>query len=924
MPNNIPENPTEQTLFRKIIGICLLPLATFPFLALISYDWRGVSKLCIPCRETSQNLIGPLGDAFAYYGYTLVGLAVWTFPIICIILGLRLVLFPGRRFSHRLKIAWWSTIAFISVVSILQLLSSFYPIKSILSDLNIAPNAGGAIGYLLMTRFLASIVSPFGAIIIMISLFVISMFFLIGFKRIINLLSSIVSWAADKSEKEDPLSSFEEDAIPEQPKKEARKTKAKPQVFEEEEEEALLEPIQKPARKPSPLAEETGLYQPSLFGDDFDTEDSWLSNRNKKTSPKRSAVIERNVAESDLFSDKSPVIEQELPAVEKTPKKPKLPPNPVVEAPVKKKEPVQETIQEEDAFDEPYVLPSIDILAPLTATSANNNENDIESTKQRLLEKLSSFGVEATIAYTVVGPVVTQYAVQPANGVRFNKITNLHATLQGALEAKSLRIIAPIPGKNAVGIEVPNETPAPVSFREIIESEIWRINSYWPKEGFPKFFLPLLLGKDSTGKDLVVDLAKIPHLLVAGATGQGKSVCLNSIINGLLMCRTPDQLRLIMVDPKRVEFTSYETLPHLLVPIVNDTNKVVFALRWAVNEMNTRLKLFAKTKCRNISDFNSRKKVMQPAFPGFGEDEVLTKEKDIPSTIPYIVIIIDELADIMQSESSKDVEASLARLLALARATGIHLILATQRPDTKVITGTIKSNIPGRIAFKTSQGNDSRTIVDSVGAEQLIGKGDMLFKTSEGTLLRAQGAFISDGDIDSIITFISEHSSQNFDEKLLNGINRIKESTEETEDISEDESSNETSDHKITAKVSKDAEFEKLCNAALEIIASSKRASTSYLQRRLSIGYNNAARVIEELEMRGYIGPQKPAGPRDILVDPDEIKRMLYGNELPVSLDDDGSIPVEEPIEDTPSTEEDYTVTLEEEPSGFSETGGVF
>ena len=315
---------------------------------------------------------------------------------------------------------------------------------------------------------------------------------------------------------------------------------------------------------------------------------------------------------------------------------------------------------------------------------------------------------------------------------------------------------------------------------------------------------------------------------------------------------------------------------------------------------------------------------MQPAFPGFGEDEVLTKEKDIPSTIPYIVIIIDELADIMQSESSKDVEASLARLLALARATGIHLILATQRPDTKVITGTIKSNIPGRIAFKTSQGNDSRTIVDSVGAEQLIGKGDMLFKTSEGTLLRAQGAFISDGDIDSIITFISEHSSQNFDEKLLNGINRIKESTEETEDISEDESSNETSDHKITAKVSKDAEFEKLCNAALEIIASSKRASTSYLQRRLSIGYNNAARVIEELEMRGYIGPQKPAGPRDILVDPDEIKRMLYGNELPVSLDDDGSIPVEEPIEDTPSTEEDYTVTLEEEPSGFSETGGVF
>ena len=277
----------------------------------------------------------------------------------------------------------------------------------------------------------------------------------------------------------------------------------------------------------------------------------------------------------------------------------------------------------------------------------------------------------------------------------------------GALHAKSLRIEAPIPGEEAIGIEVPNRAPAGISFREIIESDAWR-NA--------KGELPLLFGKDAAGKELVADLASMPHMLVAGATGQGKSVCLNSLINGLLMTKTPEQLKLIMVDPKSVEFTSYAALPHLIVPIITENQKVVFSLKWAVAEMEKRLKLFARARVRNIYDFNHRPSFTQTDM--FGNDTAVGS--DMPKTVPYIVIIIDEVADLM-SQCSKEVSPHIARLTAKARAAGIHLILATQRPDARIITGAIKANIPGRVAFKTATGIDSRTILDAGGAENLIG-----------------------------------------------------------------------------------------------------------------------------------------------------------------------------------------------------------
>jgi S-DNA-T family DNA segregation ATPase FtsK/SpoIIIE len=552
----------------------------------------------------------------------------------------------------------------------------------------------------------------------------------------------------------------------------------------------------------------------------------------------------------------------------------------------------------------PYVLPPVTLLNDVPPKSTGGNE-DPAAMAQRLIDTLKVFEVNATLAYHVAGPVVTQYALSLDLGTRVEKVASLSRNLQMSLQATSLRIEAPIPGKNAVGIEVPNSKPASVCFREIIDGDLWRNNSPG------KFQVPLLLGKDAAGDDLVVDLAKLPHLLVAGATGQGKSVCLNSIINGLLMCRTPEQLKLIMVDPKRVEFTSYNKLPHLLVPIINDTKKVVFALRSAVVEMDRRLKMFARANCRNIVDFNSRKTVVQPDMLGGGDE--LVGDPDTPPTVPYIVIIIDEVADIMQA-AGKDVEPVIARLTALARATGIHLILATQRPDTKVITGTIKSNIPGRIAFKTSSSIDSRTILDAQGSEQLIGKGDMLFKMSDGRLLRAQGSYISDEEIGRIVDFIGEHSTVQFDEKLTKRLEKIKEA--DLEDELESDDSEKGGEQSIPeprgaavggipppAGMSLNKE-ESLYRNALEVLRDTKRASISHFQRRMGIGYNHAARIVDLLEERGVIGTAKSgAGPREILLDPEAIL-----NEM------DGAVPAAVPEQQTALPSD---AVSEDDPFGF-------
>ena len=467
-------------------------------------------------------------------------------------------------------------------------------------------------------------------------------------------------------------------------------------------------------------------------------------------------------------------------------------------------------------------LPPLKLLDPIAPKEGT--DTNAEEMGKVITEKLREFKVNATLVNIVQGPTVTQFALKPGHGVRVEKIAGLADDLQLALKAKSLRVFSPIPGEQAVGIQVSNEKPQTVFFREIIESERWQQLATWPKNGKPKYPVPILLGKDVNGESVIADLVSMPHLLVAGASGKGKSVCLNSIINGLLMSRTPEQLRMILVDPKKIEFNNYKAMPHLLVPVVDETKKAIGALKWAAKEMDSRLSKFQTVNARNILEFNE-----------------VSEEK-----IPYIVIIIDELGDLM-SQCGRDIEPVLGRLMALARATGIHMIIATQRPDVKTISGTIKANIPGRVALGTSNATDSRTILDEAGAEKLCAKGDMIYKAEDG-LIRTQGAFISKGELERIMAFVVKQWPAQFDASIIDDIESQSEGEQESGPVGEDG---------IT-----DEEYHR----AYDIIVEANRASASMLQQRMGIGYNHASRIMHLFEKRGVIGPARGAGPREVLV----------------------------------------------------------
>ena len=488
--------------------------------------------------------------------------------------------------------------------------------------------------------------------------------------------------------------------------------------------------------------------------------------------------------------------------------------------------PVPREKQQKIKFPVDGTLPGLNLLDPLPQRHGKTGE--AAETGARLMETLKVFGVEAELSNTIEGPVVTQYAVTPAPGVRVERITGLTRDLQRALKAKTIRVFAPIPGEDTVGIQIPNRTRETVTFREIAESAEWQNNATWPKGGAPKIPVPLLLGKNVAGEEVVEDLSKMPHLLVAGASGKGKSVCLSAIINGFLMCRTPEQLRLILVDPKGgTEFKVYEKLPHLLVPVVTDVKQVVVALRWAANEMARRQKTIADAGTSDIREYNA------------------SAEAD--DRMPYIVVVIDELADIM-IQAKRDVEPVLSRLMALARATGIHLILATQRPDVQVISGTIKANIPGRVAFATTTATDSRTILDESGAETLIGDGDMLYRASDGLTVRAQGAFVSRGEKNRIVDFAVRQWPSVMDEDLKDQLEHANDEDGGESPAGGDDNIGEE-------------EYER----AKAIVIEANRASISMLQQRMSIGYNHASRIIDLLERRGVVGPHRGAGPREIL-----------------------------------------------------------
>ena len=503
--------------------------------------------------------------------------------------------------------------------------------------------------------------------------------------------------------------------------------------------------------------------------------------------------------------------------------------------------------------DKDYEFPPLSLLKEQVKPTAANSEEEHRQNAENLLRILGEFGVEVTLGEIHVGPVITRYEVVPAAGVRVEKIAGLDTNIALGMRAQSVRILAPIPGKAAVGVEVPNQNPTPVGMREILESEDW---------SSAKAELPIALGKDVSGKPLISDLTKMPHLLIAGATGSGKSVCINSIVCSILYSASPKNVRMIMVDPKVVELKIFNSLPHMLIPVVTEPKKVPAALKWLLGEMEQRYQVFAKVNVRNIVGFNTRKKTSPETLLASdtqssltGVDPLVAEDLEIPDRLPYIVAIIDELADLMMIAPA-EIETSIARLAQLARAAGIHLIIATQRPSVNVITGVIKANLPSRIAFQVASQVDSRTILDTKGADTLIGRGDMLF-SPPGTsrLVRAQGAFVADDEVGAIVEFLKKNGPPQYAAAVQQQIDRAAREDDEEEagedgDLGDDE---------------------ELYAQALDVLKSSKRASTSMLQRRLRIGYNRAARIMELMEEKGVVGPENGSSPREILVDLDTL-----------------------------------------------------
>ena len=494
-----------------------------------------------------------------------------------------------------------------------------------------------------------------------------------------------------------------------------------------------------------------------------------------------------------------------------------------------------------------FVLPLVSMLAQGTNV-VGENLDAIELAKSKIQQTLENFSIPGRVSGHVSGPRVTRYEITLEPGVNVKRVEQIQDNIRMDLAAQSIRVLAPIPGRSVVGIEVSNSKPEAVFMRSIMESDEW-LNT--------KAEIPLALGKNVSGKPVILDLAKAPHMLVAGATGTGKSVCSNSIIASLLFRFRPDELRLIMVDPKIVEFEAYKTLPHLLTPIINDSAKVPIALRWAANEMDHRYRILAKVGVKKLSEFNNRPRTPEVEYDDDGNP--------IPEKMPLLVIILDELADLMMTEAKKDVETNIARIAQKGRAAGIHIIVATQRPDAKIVTGVIKANLPTRLCFQVRSQVDSRVVLDAMGAEKLLGVGDMLAMTPASMELeRVQGAWVKDDDIKNVVKFVSDQAPQHFNDTVL------AESTDDSEEIDEDLEKITSEDRADIAPVIQKYLLpgdDDTMRRALEVVVLDRKASTSYLQRRLKIGYNRAAELIEEMEERGIVGPPSGSGAkRDILI----------------------------------------------------------
>jgi S-DNA-T family DNA segregation ATPase FtsK/SpoIIIE len=774
-------------------------------LAVALIDFEPAQSIQNTTNPTSINLVGVIGAEFSWWIYHLLGVSTWLLPIFLLWMA-SIYLRSARSLATTRLIAMLCCIAAFAPLMAMQ--DTFFTNKFIFTA-----GPGGVLGRLIYQEVLKDSLGVFGSLLILGTVYFLGMLFIFTrdiaaeFARLINYFTE---WRQQRA----ALQAAQADELRQQRAAAAQQKNAAAAA-------ALIPATPPPAlsistlkkvappKAEAPVAEPSKVIAPPPF---------------PKPTPK--AVTPANEPQ-DLARAMAGKIALNIVKLEET-KKAKI------------------TLPQSD--DKGYVFPPVKLLREQVKTDGLNSEEEHQQNAANLLRILSEFGVEVTLGQIHVGPVITCYEVVPAAGVRVEKISGLDKNIALGMRAQSVRILAPIPGKAAVGVEVPNQKSTPVGLREIIESEDW---------SGAKAELPIALGKDVSGRPLISDLTKMPHLLIAGATGSGKSVCINSIVASILYSKSPKDVRLIMVDPKVVELKIFNALPHMLIQVVTEPKKVPAALKWLLGEMEKRYQIFAKANVRNILGFNNRKKDPKHEFQPTEQQAELAGVADdieVPDRLPYIVAIIDELADLMMVAPA-EIETSIARLAQLARAAGIHLIIATQRPSVNVITGVIKANLPSRIAFQVASQVDSRTILDGKGAETLIGRGDMLF-SPPGTsrIVRAQGALASDEEIQSIVDFIKQNNAPpQYVQAVQQQIDR--DSKDEDEDGNSDDSD-----------LGDDGE---LFVQALDVLRSTRRASTSMLQRKLRIGYNRAARVMEIMEEKGIVGPENGSSPREILVDLD-------------------------------------------------------
>jgi S-DNA-T family DNA segregation ATPase FtsK/SpoIIIE len=803
--------PDRHSSWNEVFALVLLFVGTLLFLALISYtpkdvpSWVWFSSYS-PANHPAQNFIGPVGAIVAGICYQLVGAAAYLLAAILLGFGAAKLFHPSLNVTRRS--AW--IILFIGSGACLLHVQPYH-LRGWHSAFNIQ-GPGGWIGYRLADQhhgLLPPALGPVGSLVIFIGIYVTTLILVTGLRPIHLVRETVAAmrrgnlrlreWQLHRRLRKSDL-------------------KEKLEISEKQiakQRRALEKQLKK---RGVPVAE---LNEPIVSPDE-------LIDR-----PKPKVVDTTALPAEQVAAHRRPSLAELRAAEERA--KPAAPSLPSV------------------AWkSENYVLPGVDLLDEHNLEGrAAADPSELEHVQQVLIDTLAQFGIAVAPGDITKGPTITRYEVYPAKGVRVDKIVSLERDLARATRAERINILAPIPGKDTVGIELANTRKVTVKLRELLQSSDW-------EEAKAHVKIPLALGKDVYGKAIITDLAQMPHLLVAGTTGSGKSVCINGLLASMLFRFTPDELRFVIIDPKMVELQAYNSLPHLAFPIVVDPKKVLLALRWLIDEMERRYKMFARVGVRNVVSFNARPTKKRDAdleLEGAassrddrGRDSARPSkdELQIPEKLPYIVVIVDELADLMQTAPA-DVETAIARITQMARAAGIHLIVATQTPRADVITGVIKANIPCRIAFQVASKIDSRVILDQNGADRLLGQGDMLYLPPNASrLIRAQGVLVTDDEIRRLVEFVSAQGPPGFDAAMHD---KLQAAALPEEEVTQQD--------------------EELVEKCLEIIRQEKRASTSLLQRRLRLGYTRAARIVDILEQRGILGPGEGAKPREILVDLD-------------------------------------------------------